>query len=58
MDAFSDNLFLSDNFSFSDMSDLESLSENEVERNCNQNARTKRSGESSGAATPQEKVET
>ena len=58
MDAFSDNLFLSDNFSFSEMSDLESPSDNEVEGNCNQNARTKRSGESSGAATPQEKIET
>ena len=55
MDAFSDNLFLSDNFSFSEMSDLESPSDNEVEGNCNQNARTKRSDESSGATTPQEK---
>ena len=58
MDSYIDlNYVLSDNFSFSDVPELEfsESSESEVEGNCNQNARTKRSGDSSGAATPKEK---
>ena len=60
MDSFNDlNYVLSDNFSFSDVPKLEfSSRETEVEGSSNQNARTKRSGESSGAATPQESLET
>ena len=61
MDSYIDlNYVLSDNFSFSDVPELEfsESSESEVEGNCNQNARTKRSGETSGAATPQESLET
>ena len=52
MDSYIDlNYVLSDNFSFSDVPELEfsESSENEVEGNCNQNARTKRSEGSSGA---------
>ena len=61
MDSYIDlNYVLSDNFSFSDVPELEfsKASESEVEGNCNQNARTKRGGDSSGAATPKEKLET
>ena len=60
MDSYIDlNYVLSDNLSFSDVPELEfSASEPEVEGNCNQNARTKHSGDSSGAATPKEKLET
>ena len=60
MDSYIDlNYVLSDNFSFSDVPELElSCSESEVEGNCNQNARTHRSANSSGAATPKENVET
>ena len=60
MDSYIDlNYVLSDNFSFSGVPELEfSASEPEVEGNCNQNARTKRSEGSSGAATPKEKLET
>ena len=60
MDSFSDlNFILSDNFSFSDVPEFESsFRESEVEGNCNQNARTKRSEASKGAATPKQSLET